>query len=300
MYFLGIDAGGTKTAFALGDESRTLATAISGSIKLGNTSEGEARNALLTGIDAVCRTANLGPDDISACAVGLSGFSIPAIHDFVARELVRVLSNARTTIYGDHVIAHRASFPEGVGVLVIAGTGSICYGRDREGRELRVGGHGPAVSDEGSGTWLGREALRRCLLTRDLGWPSPLLDEIAAKFAGNECMELIRLANGGKIQMSEIAPLVIAQADEGDESALSLLHDAGRELAELAQMTARALFGSSESVPVAFAGSIAAQLSVRSAAWEHLQAHLPNTQLHTSDLQPEEGALLLARDSKLA
>ena len=67
----------------------------------------------------------------------------------------------RAEVLSDIELAHRLAFPEGVGIIVNAGTGSIAYGRDARGRAARAGGKGPLLGDEGSGFWIGREWLRR-------------------------------------------------------------------------------------------------------------------------------------------
>lgn len=296
MFFLGIDAGGTTTAFALGDESRIIATASSGTIKLGNCSESAGRDALIDGLQAVCRGAGIRREDIGSVVVGLSGASIPVIRHFVDQQLSQIMPGARREIHGDHVIAHRAAFPDGVGLLIISGTGSICYGRNAAGRELRLGGHGPAISDEGSGTWIGREALRRSLLAVDVGVEPPLLKQIADRFADGECNKLIRLANAGNLRFSELVPSVLMCALVGDELAREVLEDAGRELARLAAQAAATLFRGDEPVAFSFSGSIAKQQNVRQAAVKELQRNFEQASFSEQRITPQEGALLMARN----
>src|SRR6202022_4263298 len=90
--------------------------------------------------------------------VGLAGAAQPEITELALR-LVSELVPGKIEVVGDMVIALEAGFGAGPGVIVIAGTGSIAYGRDREGQTARAGGWGFAISDEGSGHWIGRTAV---------------------------------------------------------------------------------------------------------------------------------------------
>jgi glucosamine kinase len=296
MYFLGIDAGGTKTSFALGDDERTIATTTSGTVKLGNTTADQARSTLVRGIHSACESAGIKPQEISACAVGLSGASIPEICGLVMTELVFLLENSATMVFGDHVIAHRAAFPDGGGVLVISGTGSICFGRTLDGREIRSGGHGSVISDEGSGTWIGRELLRRLLRAQDVGLDLLLLEELVNKYGSGDQSELIRKANAGEITFSDLVPYVLSASSGGDELATDLLKDAGSELAALATDVAAHLFESDERVRFALSGSITQSPPVKEEFLNGIMQFRRDAQFVESSLSPVEGALIVARE----
>src|SRR5205823_5392181 len=80
-------------------------------------------------------------------------------------------------VLSDVEMAHRAAFGDGPGILIVAGTGSIAFGRDASGRRARAGGLGPGKGDEGSGFWIGREYLRA---RRDARLPRLSVREIAS------------------------------------------------------------------------------------------------------------------------
>ena len=295
MYMLGIDAGGTQTTLVLGTEDSLLATSATSSIKLSNVSETEARAALTQGIDAVCLKAKIARPQVSKCVIGLSGASLPQVRDFAVNELGRLLEHSAIAVYGDHVIAHRAAFTDGVGVITIAGTGSIAYGRLNDTRELRAGGHGPVISDEGSGTWIGRELLRRLFRAHDVGVPMLLLDELRDRFAAGDENRLVLLANSGGIRFSELVPYITSAASGGDELCTDLLRDAGRELAALAHDVVLALYGK-ETPRCAASGSVGAHPIVRDAFnTEILRLH-PDAEIVTPTRMSAEGALLMARE----
>ena len=106
--------------------------------------------------------------EISRVCVGLAGAARPEISELVRGMVSETLSGeikpAEIKIVGDMVIALEAAFGSGPGVIVIAGTGSIAYGRNSKGQTARAGGWGFAISDEGSGHWIGRTAVAAALV----------------------------------------------------------------------------------------------------------------------------------------
>ncbi len=161
-YYLGIDGGGTKTRCVLADEATVFATATTGGCSVIRHGEEHAREALHNAIRQVCAAAKISPDRISAICIGVTGAARPEIAGKIRgilTELVPGGTPTRIEVVGDNVIALEAAFGAGPGVIAIAGTGSIVYGRDAVGHTARAGGWGFAVSDEGSGYWIGRRAI---------------------------------------------------------------------------------------------------------------------------------------------
>ena len=153
-YYLGIDGGGTKTRCVLADETTVLAKAMTGGSNIVRLGEKQAREALHTAVRQVCGTANISPDHIRAICIGAAGAARPEIAAqirSILAELIPDTAPTRIAVVGDTEIALEAAFGAGPGVIAIAGTGSIVYGRDAAGHTARAGGWGFAVSDEGSG-----------------------------------------------------------------------------------------------------------------------------------------------------
>ena len=156
--YLGIDGGGSKTSCLIGDETSVLGTGTGGASNVVRVGEAQARESLASAIRQACTVANLNPSQISSVCVGLAGAARTEISELVKR-IVSELVPGKVKVVGDNVIALEAAFGGGPGVIVIAGTGSIAYGRNREGQTARAGGWGFAISDEGSGHWIGRTAV---------------------------------------------------------------------------------------------------------------------------------------------
>jgi N-acetylglucosamine kinase-like BadF-type ATPase len=295
--YLGIDGGGTKTTCALGDDNSILATAQSGGsnpIRLGDT---VARTSLHDAIRQVCTRAGVDPAAISSACMGASGGG----HSDKTRLLEQMLAEllpGKVCVVGDMEIALQAAFGAGPGVITIAGTGSISFGRDAEGRTLRIGGWGFAISDEGSGQWIGRSAVSRSLRARDDGESTMLLDRILSAWNLNAFEDLIPLANAcPPPDFSALFPTVLTVAEAGDPLARRVLSDAGEELARLATTVFRRLFPRPEpTVPLAMTGGVFRQSAlVRQVFYNRVCAEFPRAAVNPTVIEPVRGALALAR-----
>lgn len=295
--YLGIDGGGTKTTCALGDDNSILATAQSGGsnpIRLGDT---VARTSLHDAIRQVCARAGVDPAAIRSACMGASGGG----HSDKSRRLEQMLAellHGKVCVVGDMEIALQAAFGAGPGVITIAGTGSISFGRDAEGRTLRIGGWGFAISDEGSGQWIGRSAASRSLRARDDGESTMLLDRILSAWNLNAFEDLIPLANASPPpDFSALFPTVLTVADAGDPLARRVLSDAGEELARLATTVIRRLFPRPEpTVPLAMTGGVFRQSAlVRQVFYNRVCTDFPHAAVNPTVIEPVRGALALAR-----
>jgi N-acetylglucosamine kinase-like BadF-type ATPase len=165
-YYLAIDAGGTKTNCLLADRDRVLARAATGSIKLMRVSEPEATARLHAMLAELSAAANIPLTHITRTCIGLAGLSIPTVRAWATRALSSAVSGS-LLLLGDDEIALDAAFPSRPGILLIAGTGSNIVGRALDGTLHHAGGWGPILGDQGSGYWIGLEAIRAALRARD-------------------------------------------------------------------------------------------------------------------------------------
>ncbi len=165
MLVLGIDAGGTKTVCQLADDqANVLAESRGGGANLQASGELEVEKVLHHVIDRALVNASARP---AAICLGMAGVDRPRDADVVRGILLRIGHRAQPYVVNDALIALEAGVPGGAGVVVVAGTGSIAYGRDAQGRAARAGGWGYVLGDEGSGYWLGRHALRAVVRAAD-------------------------------------------------------------------------------------------------------------------------------------
>jgi len=315
-YYLGIDGGGTKTRCVLADETMVLATAMSGGSNIVRLGETQAREALHTAVRQVCATANISPAQISAICIGAAGAARAEIAAKIRTILVELISEiapeialTKIEVVGDMTIALEAAFGPGPGVIVIAGTGSIVFGRDANGHTARAGGWGFAISDEGSGHWIGRRAISAILSAHDQGLETALTAMVLQAWKLNTLDELVQQANSTPPpDFPRLFPIVLHAADEGDSIARDLLTDAGANLAALADIVVRRLAPDCPAamlpasmlpvatLPVAMTGSVFRQSpDVRQVFYNTLQTSFPGLDVRQDIVDPIEGALARAR-----
>jgi len=302
-YFLGVDAGGTKTEYVLGDETRELARASAGTIKRMKVDAETAESHLKTGLGQIREVTGISLDAVTRCCIGTAGETVPLVVNWLREAFARHVGG-ELVIRGDVEIALDSVFWGGRGVLVLAGTGSNVAGRAATGKIVRAGGWGPALADQGSGHFIGLEALRRGFLAIDQRRPTRLL-EMARSFWNLESVgDLIEFANAiPPPEFSRLAPLVVAAAEEGDAVALEVLEQGGADLAMLAGLVIEHIrsleseAGLSLAVPtVAIASTILERaIQVRAALVAHLEDRYPGIVVLDRPADAPAGALWRAR-----
>lgn len=305
QYFLGVDAGGTKTEFVLGDDSRELARVRTGTIKRMKADAATAEANLQTALRELQTAAAIPIASITRCCIGTAGDTVPLVVNWLREAFARHVGG-ELVIVGDVEIALDSVFFGGRGVLVLAGTGSNVAGRSATGRIVTAGGWGPALADQGSGHFLGLEALRRGFLAIDQQRPTSLLNDAQAFWKLGSLAELIEFANTNPApEFSRLAPLVIAAAEQGDVVAQEVAAQGGVDLAALAGLvierirSLEANAASAFDVPaVALAGSILERAApVRNALIAELCKRYPGIEVRDAPADPPAGALWAARQT---
>lgn len=253
-YVLGIDAGGTKTVGLLADEhGAVVAETRTDAANL--YTQGEL--AVEKAFDAVVEAFGPGRRPSAVC-VGIAGVDRPHDQAVVLGILRRLGFRERVRAINDALIALHAGAPERFGIVVLAGTGSICYGVARDGRTARSGGYGSLLADEGSGYWLGHQALRASVRALDGRGPATRLQPLA--FAAIEAETMADVVKRvyeealPKHRIAALAPLVEEARLAGDAVAAEIVRQGGAELALAASSVARQLALGDEPYPVVLAG----------------------------------------------
>jgi N-acetylglucosamine kinase-like BadF-type ATPase len=293
---LGLDVGGSKTEAAIADQEKVLGRGTTESSKLSRVGEYCAGRALNAAIRQACMEAHVQPEDITGCVVGLAGASRQKDVDMV-RALVRRLVVVPIEIVSDAVVAHRAAFDEAPGVIVIAGTGSVAYGRNQHGIVARAGGWGPVVSDQGSGEWIGRHAISAILRTIDNAQGTALMQAVLADWQLEDAEDIARLANSiPPPDFASLVPSVLHAAHEGDAVARDLLTRAGTELAGMCTTVIGRLWSSPQPVRVAIGGGVLNNAPVvRDVFKNAVTASQPQVVFSFGHVRPVDGAVTIAR-----
>ena len=162
MFIAGIDGGGTHTRIELRDmENRLLRKGDFGPFNLNSIGEAAFRT-LLREVFAWCG----GMENCARLCVGAAGISNPKVGEILEEELHRAGFAGKWKLCGDQEIALRGAM-DGPGVVIISGTGSICFGKNAAGQTARSGGFGHLIDDGGSGYALGRDVLSSAVRAMD-------------------------------------------------------------------------------------------------------------------------------------
>lgn len=261
--YLGVDGGGTKTAFAIVNDAGELVAEFTGS----GTYHPEVgldgvRDVLTTGVPAVLARAGLSAADLRHAFFGLPTFGEDKAADATLRALPGLLLGPdRYSVGNDMVCSWAGALACADGVSVIAGTGSIAYG-EYAGRHARAGGWGELFGDEGSGFWIAREGLVAFARMADGRAPSgPLREHVRRHYGLADDLDLAGLISGlsagERSSLAALAPLVADAARAGDGAARAVFRRAADELADLVRAVRQQLgVPPGVTVPVSYTGGV--------------------------------------------
>lgn len=305
---LGLDGGGTKTAAVLADRQGHVLAECSG----------PASNFQIIGVDAAaqvlfslstecCRQAGHPLSRIEAIVAGLTGAGREADQDrmksaFIAHAQTFGATFPRVRIESDARIALEGAFEGGPGIILIAGTGSIAFGKTTDGNILRTGGWGRLIGDEGGGYAMGRDGLNVVSKELDGRLKKTLLAKLVESefgFSGQE--KIIEEVYRNNFDLASLAPLVIKAAEQHDHECERILNRSAYELSELVRaLTFRmeaATRGPRQKIPLAFIGSLLQTESVFSKIVKHkIEFSLPQISVRKPVAAPVMGAVLMARE----
>jgi glucosamine kinase len=294
-FFLGIDGGGTKTRCVVGDETSRLGVGTSSSSKVQRVGEACARDALAGAVHEACVQAAISPGQIVCTCAGITGSARPEITGLM-RNLITGIVGGQVEVVGDIEIAFEDAFRSGSGVIVIAGTGSIAFGRNENGKRARAAGWGYPISDEGSGQWIGAELVRESLHAYDRGQPGGILNDLIKKLGASSFEDfIVRLNANPPVDFATLFPIVLAASEKGDSVASEILTRAGRELARIAGIVIERLFDEQAVSVGTHGGVFASSALVWKCFGQELRAHHGRVELLDREIDPARGALERAR-----
>ena len=297
MYMLGIDAGGTKTVCLLANaEGQILSESRGGGANLQASGELEVEKVLHGVMEDAIGDRDVRPE---AVCLGIAGVDRPADAEAVRGIMRRLGFKSRTLIVNDALVALVAGVGDEPGVVLIAGTGSIAYGRDAAGRATRSGGWGYLLGDEGGGFWIGRSALAAVVRQFDGRGPATLLtDLVLAEMRLASPTELIHAIYDKGLQrraIAAIAAVVQRAADARDAMAAEILTRAGAELAAAAASVIGRLGMRGDVFRTVLAGGIFHAIPALVADVQtRLSEVAPRSETQLLDVEPAVGAVRLA------
>ncbi len=301
-YVIGIDGGGTKTAAVVLDEDgHLLGRGEGGPSTYGVVPPEVTRASILTAAQMAAQSAGLLEAHFSAAFAGLgnvvSDLDRTALHEMIAA--MYLAGSAHIGVDHDCRVALAGGLATRHGLVMIAGTGTSCFGMNAAGQGWRSGGWGPLIDDEGSSYWLGIQAMRATVLAYDGRGPATLLSDIVMERLAlrevEEVMNRLYAAEMTRTEIASLAPVIFQAAHAGDAVAAKLIQLGCEAMADCALAVARRLSLDTGSSELALVGGLTnagdALFAPFTAA---IHDRLPHCAVLTAEFPPAVGAGLLA------
>jgi glucosamine kinase len=299
---VGIDGGGTKTEAVIMDENyRLLGEGVAGPSNPLRVGIVKAAAAVREAIDKACQAAQVQRTDIQAAEVGLAG----ARREELRSRMREALSNtgiAQIEVVSDADIALYGATDGEPGVVVIAGTGSVCCGINGRGKQMCAGGWGPIVGDEGGGSWIARQALRAIARAADGRGPDTRMTAAAIAYfhitTADDLSTAIYAPTVTNERIAGFAKQVIKAAKAKDQVAREILVQTGIELGLAAAAVIRNLKMERERFQVAYVGGVfnAAGELVHGSMRDEVKQTAPAAYLAPPRFSPAIAAARMARE----
>ena len=260
QFFLGVDGGQSSTTALIGDETGRVVGAGAGGPcnHIGGPGGREKFVRAIEGcLGQACRAAGLeaATVEFEAACLGFSGGP-----EDKRPILEKMLRTRRLIVTTDAPIALTGATGGQPGIITIAGTGSIAFGRNAAGRTARAGGWGYIFGDEGGGFDIARQALRAALRHEEGNGPATDLHrrllEATGAASANDVLHRFYTTEWPRDRVATLAKLVDEAARDGDAIAATILENAAEQLALLAAMVRRQLFAPGETARVAYIGGV--------------------------------------------
>ncbi len=297
MHVLGIDGGGSQTRALLCNQSGDiLGRGRSGPTNPKSTSHTELQIQLQAAIaQALSGTQGTPP---AAIHLGIAGASDVESQNILAQLTRHCIGaeNSKITVGHDLEIALEGGLLGAHGLVLVAGTGSACYGKSPNGNEIQCGGWGELVDDAGSGSWIGLRALQVCVRQADGRLlPSPLKQAVM-DYLEIESMDAFKTRIHGRglsrKERAQLAPIVLNLAQSGDPAAHHIMIEAIDELCALAASARQQL--ASSACKLLLTGGLTQHVPFKNLLKNTLHSKIADVTLAQPTLSPIAGAVLIA------
>ena len=237
-FVIGMDGGGTATTvMAAGLHGDLVKSFRLGPLNINGQSR-EAAEHTLTDLKRELEASGMNMSECRGICIGAAGISNRDTADLLTRYLKEQGMQGVIRLVGDHETALAGALKEPAGVILIAGTGSICYGINESGAKFRAGGYGHIIDDAGSAYAIGRDILKAVVRSSDGRQGQTVLKEITFRYLKMDSLEdlITWLYHPGrsKKEIAALAPLLEEGIREKDPASAGILDHCGEELTELA------------------------------------------------------------------
>lgn len=233
--YLGIDGGGTKTHAVLVDDNKNiLGEGLAGAGNPLRVGVEPAIKNIFAAIEKATDAARRSKIDIVSAQIGLAGVRREDLRYLIRNRFREILAIRKVEVTTDAEIALYAATEGKEGLVIIAGTGSVCMGKNAKGEMASAGGWGPLAGDEGGGAGIARRALQAIAKSSDGRAKQTQLSDYAVDYFRAGRLEDLSVAiyapQVDNARIAGFAKFVTQAATEGDAVAIEVLNEAGREL----------------------------------------------------------------------
>lgn len=299
-YLIGIDGGGTKTALKLADEKGNLIlTNEGGACNINSMGKDSVEKMLYNLIQNTLNKAKLSLEDISAICIGTAGVDRKEDKK-IFHDMVRGFGfNGKFIVTNDAEIALFGGVGGEEGVILISGTGSICYGRNKEGKTKRAGGWGHIIGDEGSAYYIGISAINHIGRAHDGIEEKTIMSDLILKHlnlkSSEGLIEFVYRSGAGKAEIASLARFVDEAYKQGDNIAKGILLKAASELFLCCKAVIETLKLGNKEVSLALNGSVVVKNEcVRSKLITLINESYPMVKVINMKYDAAWGAVLMA------
>jgi len=299
-YLLGLDGGGTKTKCVVTDHDlNILNECIGGPSNFLVFGTEEVSNTLLSIIQECISQLKIEPDHIDSILLGTAGAGRRDDAERLENEFIKLAEKngilfKNFRVESDARIALEGAFSGAPGSILIAGTGSIMFGKDSDGMIHRVGGFGRILGDEGSGFQIGRLGLSAVAKYYDGRGPRTILKEMIEKvFNITDSSSMITEVYKNKFDVASVAPLVMKAAEQGDDVCVHILNTEIEELIEHVNTMKVKL--NEPVLKISLIGGTITTENYYSNLFKEKVKLIEGVQLMEPELPPQVGAALMAK-----
>jgi N-acetylglucosamine kinase len=301
-YSIGLDGGGTKTKCIITDENLNVLYECAGGpsnfLIIGTE---EVSNTIYDLVSQCIEAVKCKPNEIESVVLGTTGAGRRNDAEKLENDYLKFIQSKEYQITNFRVesdarIALEGAFSGKPGAILIAGTGSIMFGKDKAGNVHRVGGFGRFIGDEGSGFVIGKRGLNAVAKHMDgRGLKTSLTNLLNEKFNIDSAASLITEIYKNKFDIASAAPLVTEAAESGDEICENILNDEAEEL--ILHIRSMAELLKESEMKLCLIGSTLTTENFYSKLFHlKIKKYMPNVTIQTADYEPAIGAILMANN----
>lgn len=294
QHFIGIDGGGSNLRVVITDaQLNELVRVKRGAVNPSSIGREQSANLIQSAIREALQLTNL--ETVTGVGLGIAGASAVYAETWLRETVHAVLPDTFVAPASDNEIALVGGAGERYGLLLLAGTGSVGFGMNHRGDKVQVGGWGYILGDEGSGFWIGLQALKTLIAYQDADKPfSPFVQQVDAYLKGhgaNHLVEWVHVKQDNPVPViARVAEVVLDSASEGNVEALAIIEGAVSAIVVLERNLVKRL--ALENPPIVFAGGLLTSDNVMSRL---LVQKLGLTQPPKPKYEPVIGAALMAK-----